>query len=324
MKTPASGSTKWRWSAARRSSRPEELVLVPQGGTPSNRDLNYIGSLLDGLPVDGGRSRPRHVVREPPRRFPRQEHPSRRSGDRDGRHAAAGPGRQRPGRPRPPRPALSYEDIGGLKRQLDRVREIVELPLKYPELFERLGIDAPKGVLLYGPPGCGKTLLARAVAHETEATFFSVNGPEIVHKFYGESEAHLRKLFDEAAAPPPASSSSMKSTPLPAARARGGRRGKTRGGAAPGADGRPLAAAARDCAGGHQSAQLPWIPRCAAPAASIARSPSPSPTSTGGRRSWRSTAAACLWPRTSTCPAWRRSRMASSAPTWRPSAARPA
>ena len=79
------------------------------------------------------------------------------------------------------------------------MREIVELPLKYPELFERLGIDAPKGVLLYGPPGCGKTLIARAVAHETEANFFSINGPEIIHKFYGESEAHLRKLFDEAA-----------------------------------------------------------------------------------------------------------------------------
>jgi transitional endoplasmic reticulum ATPase len=78
------------------------------------------------------------------------------------------------------------------------VREIVELPLKYPELFERLGIDAPKGVLLLGPPGCGKTLIARAVARETEANFFAVNGPEIVHKFYGESEAHLRKIFDEA------------------------------------------------------------------------------------------------------------------------------
>ena len=83
------------------------------------------------------------------------------------------------------------------------MREIVELPLKYPEIFDRLGIDAPKGVLLYGPPGCGKTLLARAVAHETEANFFSVNGPEIIHKFYGESEAHLRKIFDEAAARAP-------------------------------------------------------------------------------------------------------------------------
>ena len=75
---------------------------------------------------------------------------------------------------------------------------MIELPLRYPELFERLGIDAPKGVLLHGPPGCGKTLIARTIAHETEANFFSVSGPEVVHKFYGESEAHLRKIFEEA------------------------------------------------------------------------------------------------------------------------------
>ena len=85
-----------------------------------------------------------------------------------------------------------------LKRQVHRVREMIELPLRYPEVFERLGIEAPKGVLLHGPPGCGKTLIARAIAHETEAAFFSVNGPEIIHKFYGESEAHLRKIFEEA------------------------------------------------------------------------------------------------------------------------------
>jgi transitional endoplasmic reticulum ATPase len=93
---------------------------------------------------------------------------------------------------------IAYEDIGGLKRELNRIREIVELPLRYPELFERLGIDPPKGVLLHGPPGCGKTLIARAVAHETDARFFAVNGPEIIHKFYGESEAHLRKIFEDA------------------------------------------------------------------------------------------------------------------------------
>ena len=94
--------------------------------------------------------------------------------------------------------AVSYEDIGGLKREIHRIREIIELPLRYPEVFERLGIDAPKGVLLHGPPGCGKTLIARAVAHETEANFFLINGPEIIHKFYGESEANLRKIFEEA------------------------------------------------------------------------------------------------------------------------------
>ncbi len=76
---------------------------------------------------------------------------------------------------------------------------MIELPLRHPEIFDRLGIDAPKGVLLHGPPGCGKTLIARAIAHETEANFFSVSGPEIVHKFYGESEAHLRKIFEDAA-----------------------------------------------------------------------------------------------------------------------------
>ena len=98
----------------------------------------------------------------------------------------------------PAQVAVPYEDIGGLKPQLHRIREMIELPLRHPEVFERLGIDAPKGVLLHGPPGCGKTLIARAIAHETEANFFSVSGPEIIHKFYGESEAHLRKIFEEA------------------------------------------------------------------------------------------------------------------------------
>ena len=104
----------------------------------------------------------------------------------------------KPEPPEPRRAAVSYEDIGGLKPQLHRIREMIELPLRYPELFERLGIDAPKGVLLHGPPGCGKTLIARTIAHETEANFFSVSGPEVIHKFYGESEAHLRKIFEEA------------------------------------------------------------------------------------------------------------------------------
>ncbi len=96
-------------------------------------------------------------------------------------------------------PAVSYEDIGGLEREVARVREIVELPLKHSRLFERLGILAPKGVLLYGPPGTGKTLLARAVAAESRVHFIHLNGPEIMRKFYGESEAKLRDTFEEAA-----------------------------------------------------------------------------------------------------------------------------
>ena len=93
---------------------------------------------------------------------------------------------------------VKYEDIGGLEDVLIRVRELVELPMRYPEAFAHLRIDPPKGVLLYGPPGTGKTLIARAVASEVEAHFIHVNGPEIIHKFYGESEAKLRSIFDEA------------------------------------------------------------------------------------------------------------------------------
>jgi len=93
---------------------------------------------------------------------------------------------------------VTYEDVGGLDKEIQRVREMVELPLRHPSLFKRLGIDPPKGVLLRGPPGCGKTLLARAVANESEAHFISINGPEIMSKFYGESEKKLRKLFVEA------------------------------------------------------------------------------------------------------------------------------
>ncbi len=92
----------------------------------------------------------------------------------------------------------SYEDIGGLDVELSHVREMIELPLKFPELFSRLGIDPPKGVLLSGPPGTGKTLLARTISNEVRAHFIHVNGPEVIHKFYGESEAKLRQVFEEA------------------------------------------------------------------------------------------------------------------------------
>src|SRR5919201_6979879 len=94
-------------------------------------------------------------------------------------------------------PRVTYEDIGGLKNEVQKVREMIELPLRHPEIFERIGIEAPKGVLLYGPPGTGKTLLAKAVANETNAHFISISGPEIMSKFYGESEARLREIFKE-------------------------------------------------------------------------------------------------------------------------------
>jgi transitional endoplasmic reticulum ATPase len=95
-------------------------------------------------------------------------------------------------------PDVSYEDIGGLKEEITKIREMVELPLRHPELFDRLGIEPPKGVLLHGPPGTGKTLLAKAVATETNSSFFVINGPEIMSKFYGQSEENLRNIFEDA------------------------------------------------------------------------------------------------------------------------------
>ena len=93
---------------------------------------------------------------------------------------------------------VTYEDIGGLEEEIQKIREMIELPIRHPELFNRIGIDPPKGVLLHGPPGTGKTLLARAVAYETEAHFITISGPEIMSKFYGQSEENLRKVFEEA------------------------------------------------------------------------------------------------------------------------------
>jgi transitional endoplasmic reticulum ATPase len=175
--------------------RPAERVgLTPTNVTPSERDLSYIGGLLDGLPIVegdsiratlfGSRSAEFKVASVVPKE-PVIIVPTTQlviGSAEEGEKART----------------LSYEDIGGLRNQLHRIREMIELPLRYPEVFERLGIDAPKGVLLHGPPGCGKTLIARSIANETEANFFSVSGPEVVHKFYGESEAHLRKIFAEA------------------------------------------------------------------------------------------------------------------------------
>ncbi|MEI8258664.1 MAG: AAA family ATPase, partial [Deltaproteobacteria bacterium] len=177
----------------------QRLVLSPTVALPSDRDLKYIGTRLDGIPVvEGDQIRGTlfgsryldFVVRETVPKGPvviAQE-----------TLLTIGPVRTAADGATNARPSLSYEDIGGLRKEVRRVREIVELPLRFPEVFARLGIDAPKGVMLYGPPGCGKTLIARAVAHETDVKFFSVNGPEIIGKFYGESEGQLSAIFEQA------------------------------------------------------------------------------------------------------------------------------
>ncbi|MBU4241030.1 MAG: CDC48 family AAA ATPase [Actinobacteria bacterium] len=164
------------------------------------RDRKYIATLLEGLPLRegdmvranlfGARSQDFKVVGTRPKGI-LLIHPGTTV-----RIEEAEPGRERALK-------ISYEDIGGLGKEIQRIREMIELPLKFPEVFERLGIDAPKGVFLYGPPGCGKTLIARAVAGETDAYFTHLSGPEIMHKFYGESEAHLRRVFEEANANAP-------------------------------------------------------------------------------------------------------------------------
>ena len=110
-------------------------------------------------------------------------------------------------------PSVSYEDIGGLSAEIKKVREMIELPMKHPELFERLGVEAPKGVLLYGPPGTGKTLLAKALASETNAHFETLSGPEIMSKYYGESEEKLRSSSRPLRSRRLPSSSSTRSTP---------------------------------------------------------------------------------------------------------------
>lgn len=160
----------------------------------TRRDIKYMGKLLDGLPVVKG-----DVVRVSYFGTRYQEymvvdtrpegavllHP--RTTIQLGKTEDIKPGMR-----------ISYEDVGGLGKEIKKIREMIELPLKYPELFDHLGIEAPKGILLYGPPGTGKTLIARAVANETSAFFMHVNGPEIMHKFYGESEAKLREVFAQA------------------------------------------------------------------------------------------------------------------------------
>lgn len=168
----------------------ERLLSVPK---PSQ--MRYLSRLLDGIPVKkdnrvrvnlfGSRAQTFAVVESTP------EAPVIIGSGTTIRIAGEGKEAVRSS-------VITYEDIGGQSRELRRVREMIELPLRYPEIFERLGIDPPRGVLLHGPPGSGKTLIARAVAHETNAYYLHVNGPEIIDKWYGSSEAQLRSIFEEA------------------------------------------------------------------------------------------------------------------------------
>ncbi|MFL5653701.1 MAG: CDC48 family AAA ATPase [Ktedonobacteraceae bacterium] len=204
----------------------EKITLLPlSGGAPiQESDLQYIARYLVGLPVTIGDLLRVGTPGAAPREFliisttpatPSYTIQKRNSGDLNAiippiqpqpitdveavlvqpgtivRAQARGAASGTPGR-------VSYEDIGGLGKELQRIREMIELPLKYPAVFDRLGVEPPKGVLLYGPPGTGKTLIARVVAAETNAAFFIINGPEIINKFYGESESRLRSVFQEA------------------------------------------------------------------------------------------------------------------------------
>ena len=175
--------------------KPAQKIVVTPLTSMRSYDARYIGSLLEGLPLLAGdmvrarligtrtqdfkvvSTRPAGVVIINPKTVMRIQ-------EKKGVGEAV--------------TRISYEDIGGLGKEIGRIREMIELPLKYPQVFERLGIDPPKGVLLHGPPGCGKTLIAKAVANETDAYFGHISGPEIMHKYYGESEAHLRRIFEDA------------------------------------------------------------------------------------------------------------------------------
>ncbi|HKI48980.1 MAG TPA: AAA family ATPase, partial [Desulfobacteria bacterium] len=180
--------------------RPARKIVVAPLTAMRSYDARYIGSLLEGLPlVEGDLVRAR-LIGSRTQDFKVAStlpsgvvmiHPQTAMEIQQKR--VTGEGKTR----------ISYEDIGGLGKEIRKIREMIELPLKYPQVFERLGIEPPKGVLLHGPPGCGKTLIARAVANETDAFFRTISGPEIMHKFYGQSEANLRKIFDEAAARAP-------------------------------------------------------------------------------------------------------------------------
>lgn len=180
------------------SRQANKIKLRPEtktGALPKGEDARYIGSLISGLPVSkddkikatlfGSQTMIYTVTGVNPEGIS-LIHPNTNIQLELSKKETA------------EKPQVSYEDIGGLGPQVHRIREMIELPLKYPEVFDRLGIQPPKGVFLYGPPGTGKTLIARAVAYETDAYFINISGPEIMGKYYGESEERIRQIFQEA------------------------------------------------------------------------------------------------------------------------------
>lgn len=176
------------------------LPLTVSGLLQKDKDTKYIGSLIEGLPVVAG-DRVRATL------FGSRSCDFKVEDTIPDGVVLLTPAtliRMKIKEVKEDKAKISYEDIGGLHTQIQRIREMIELPLKYPHVFERLGIGAPKGVFLYGPPGTGKTLIARAVANETDAYFTHISGPEIMGKFYGESEARLRGVFEDAQSHAPA------------------------------------------------------------------------------------------------------------------------
>jgi transitional endoplasmic reticulum ATPase len=188
--------------------RGADLVkLRPVGPEPTDRQLERLGTAVDGLPILGGTHLrvavannewvALEVVSVSPGAPALIEAGTRLEViDRSDENGSTSHGRQTGAHAHST--GLTFEDIGGLDQQMHRIREVVELPLRQPEVFRRMGIDPPRGVLLHGPPGCGKTLLARVLAAEVDANFHLISGPEIIQKHYGESEARLREVFEEA------------------------------------------------------------------------------------------------------------------------------
>lgn len=179
-------------------SSARRVVMAPLGAGPLHEDdIDYIARRLDGLAMRSGDRVRTALFGNGHREFrvmktepdgPVMVQPSTLLVIENARQAEDGQ----------PDDIVTYDDLGGMEREIHKIREMIELPLTHPEVFDRLGMKPPKGVLLHGPPGCGKTLLGRAVAHESEAAFIYVSGPEIIQKFYGESESRLRKIFEDA------------------------------------------------------------------------------------------------------------------------------